>query len=393
MSNHLTPAITGLAITGRAITGVVNVGTVSTGTNHINHSQLDFFSGAGSASVNLYTGRLLFTRPDISVGANTFTFGVSHTYDTHSSAVMPQNSVMGNQWNISIQQHLAPNSNNPQQYFYYDGRGFTHVFEEFDRNASRVRYHDTTGLGLVLIDDRQNSWPQIFIEDTQGEQLVFDNQALTLRRIVSSQDGRVAKVIEYDAQGRPLSIFDSRKQSRSITFAYENNLLARMECHDGAQLRHRVSYQYSSGNLTRITDEGFSSAEPSAPARILHYRYNAQNRLRFAFDAQNGSALRVDYHADGRVMAVETGVTTHAEESGFVSNAHTAFAYDSTASALNGRINGTTVTNEKNIALDYFFNAQGFTTGVLERRNPANPTDLMTVTKDSGADSCARTFR
>jgi hypothetical protein len=96
--------------------------------NKINQSTLDFSCGAGSASVNLYTGGLLFERADITMGANSFAVGVSHIYDGQANVPAENNPLTGKRWKLNIQQNIAQNGNG---YLYTDADSYTHEFEQY----------------------------------------------------------------------------------------------------------------------------------------------------------------------------------------------------------------------------------------------------------------------
>jgi len=92
--------------------------------NRTNQSELSFSCEAGSAKVNVFTGRLLFERTDIAMGANSFSMGVSHIYDSQQNLPTGQQTHLGNGWNLNIQQYLMPNTTNEHQatsFVYYDG--------------------------------------------------------------------------------------------------------------------------------------------------------------------------------------------------------------------------------------------------------------------------------
>ena len=73
--------------------------------SHINHSKLQFSCGAGEANINVYTGRVLFESPDLSVGTNSYTLGVTHVYDSQPVYDIDDN--QGNGWRLNLQQYIV----------------------------------------------------------------------------------------------------------------------------------------------------------------------------------------------------------------------------------------------------------------------------------------------
>ncbi|MCL2234637.1 MAG: DUF6531 domain-containing protein, partial [Firmicutes bacterium] len=381
--------------------------------NRKNQSELNFSCDAGVASVNVFTGRLLFERPDIVVGANSFNFGVSHVYDSQRNATLPHSTLMGQGWNLNVQQYLVPNTNvqSATSFVYYDGSGHAHTFIAYENNSRENHFYDTTGLGLILIRTTQVNISEgtLTIEDSQGGRLIFDNQN-RLTHIVSAQhrgtvltsaniNNLIVKRIVY-SENRITEIFDTRNQNtRRIRLFYEtindNELLTRMDCIQNNIPQYEVRYRYDGLNLSSILDVDV----PQGKERIVVvYGYDSQNRLTHVVRKKSGSALRFSYCEESetnQIEKVETG--TMPQPAVFVSSStivgpvtagginqfnersHSSFTYNVTS----GGRNSTAVTNERNIILDYFFNSDGFTTGVFER-DPSSPENLMTLTKTSG---------
>jgi len=303
------------------------------------------------------------------------------------------------------------------------GNGHRHDFVAYDNDTRPNHFYDTTGLGLVIVRGNNPFFDlqiagvsfqsHLYIVDAQGGRLVFDRQ-FRLRRIISAQNPDIIKEIVYDSNGRLISFFDRRHRntltnitSRRIEFTYEDNLLRRMTCFqrvgNADKSMHEVAYRYdASNNLTSVSE--VSEGDEKERRVAVAYKYGTNNDrwlLTHAIRISSGLAIRFNYEegANIRISRVDTGFMPNPPP--FVSNRtivgsglivggtnvfnsknHTSFDYNNVSTARTR----TSIRNERNVVIDYFFNEKGFTTGVFERRYPdsTSPDNLMTLTKDGG---------
>jgi len=61
----------------------------------LGQTQLSYSCRAGQASINLFTGRLLFEHPDISIGNNSYKIEVSHIFNSQLELPNDINTYMG----------------------------------------------------------------------------------------------------------------------------------------------------------------------------------------------------------------------------------------------------------------------------------------------------------
>jgi len=187
--------------------------------NKVNQSELTYTCGAGQATVNLFTGRLLFSLPDISMGISSYQIGVSHIYNSQLELPSHLNTYLGKGWKLNIEQYLYIENG---KYVYVDGAGFKHIFELLIDNI----YYDSSGLGLTL----SISSGIKKITDEAGNSLVFENEKLV--RIVSSENEDNVKQIIYNSLGKIESIYDGRRNQNKLKFYYNGStgLLNRITC-------------------------------------------------------------------------------------------------------------------------------------------------------------------
>ncbi|MCL2848402.1 MAG: hypothetical protein FWE13_06660, partial [Firmicutes bacterium] len=369
MNNTNNPAlgigVSGMSVSGKAIIGVPTQGRSQADKTRAGHSQLSYSCSAGGASVNLFNGSMIFSRPTISLGANTYAIGASHVYNNSIIGNMPFNTHMGNGWKLDVQQYLFSEGNN--QFFYIDSGGTKHIFEPTGLNN---HFYDTSGLGLIL---RLHVNGEHIIEDDYNNRLFFNIQGFLVR--VASSHG-VTKNYEY-INGRLMSIFDSRRTGNNnrIRFAYENDLLATVTA-SGQTIR----FHYNRDNLERIERQVDNLIE-----NVAFFRYAGNQMTRVACP-KDFTSLGFTYNNHQRVSLVKEDIVNGIGQGNNFNIGNVVstleqndFAYELSDS----RVIRTTVTNRNNIRVAYHFNQKGFTTSVLEVSNN-NLNDLRTMEKEPG---------
>ena len=161
-------------------------------------AELKYACGAGDARVNLFYGRLAFEHFDVGIGANSYTVGCSHIFNSlfdEKKALKygdaHYKTHMGKGFRLSVQQYLIYDSE-ADRYRYFDGAGYRHSFVALgDGN----RYYDTSGSDLLLKHDGNCE----LIYDTAGNQLYFENGVLV--KTVSCYN-QLTKRLVYNAAGR-----------------------------------------------------------------------------------------------------------------------------------------------------------------------------------------------
>lgn len=374
----------------------------------INQTKLDFSCGAGTASVNLFTGNLLFEHADLSIGANSFNIGVSHIYNNRPEpgylAAAAQN--CGYKWKLNIQQYIKKDGLN---YIYYDAAGYKREFINYDSVSESpytvYKFYEKNNAATVLkIKKLANLFVESVIEDAQGNKLYFDASD-RLERIVSCYNGSVSKKINYDGAGNIVRIYDERKSNRFIRFSYSNGLLSEAECVEGGKQHLKIRYNYENNNLKSIQE-----FVPAAERYTTLFDYDANSNLKYAVKLGTESALKIAYDGE-KVSSIGTGIMKTvsvfedapalyvssdtycgqdsfpgftSEFKGFKTGEDSQFNLKTSAgftyNTESGVRNSTIVKNERGIAIDYFFNKQGYATGALEK----DGNNYRTITKDAG---------
>ena len=273
--------------------------------NHINQSKLEFAEKVGTANVNVFTGRILFERQDISIGLNEFNISISHIFD--SQPVDNSDYYMGAGWRLNIQQYVrksyVKDNKGEYLYIYVDANGYMHEFEKYDNQNGEALYFDRTGLNLTLYVTNNGN---CYIKDAHGGKWEF-NKGYTTKKltcIVSAINGGLKQQIEYDGYERPVRIFNSKFPNRIINLFYndeddDNKLLQRIE-NPAAQVK--INYEYDNkGNLISVKE--FS--ERTERYSVIYSYVN--NLLRYAVAVIDNSSLKISYDKFGRVVVVNCG--------------------------------------------------------------------------------------
>ena len=143
----------------------------------IGQTQLNYSCTTGVASVNIYTGRLLFEHQDLSIGVGDYQIGVSHIYNSHIAS----NSYFGRGWKLNIE-HILIKNYDKDEYEYTDSYGYRHIFKWYDADIEgRNKYYDTSGLGLLLTEYTDKN----IITDEVENQMIF-NLENRLEKIISN---------------------------------------------------------------------------------------------------------------------------------------------------------------------------------------------------------------
>lgn len=364
----------------------------------INQSELNYSCSAGEASVNLFTGRLRFIHPDISIGISNFQVSVAHIYNSMIELPTSLNTSMGKGWKLNIQQYLFYENN---KYIYIDSLGYRHEFAWL----SDSKYYDTTGLGLTLQTNLDNE----VISDENGNLLFFENEKII--KMVSGENDLNTKTFTYYDSGKLESVYDNRTSQNKIYFYYDEitGLLNKMVCKKNGVVLEEIGYFYDSNKcLVKITRtvNGITKIDSL-------YRYYGYN-LGYAVGFEDKSLIKINYeYPNNKVSIVSTGIanliSNESNDQQLYYIGDNLYCGDNiylgeTNKDIDYTISGganvlgedkrsyndflyyskyTVVTNENNVKMVYFFNEKGLTISVFEANN-GDLNDLRTLSKMPG---------
>ncbi|MGN0782063.1 MAG: substrate-binding domain-containing protein, partial [Christensenellales bacterium] len=355
-----------------------------------NQTELKFDCGAGGASLNLFTGRLLFEHEDASIGANSFGLSVNHVYnscfDEQYALKYGENADdyfrtgMGKGFKLDIQQYLVDDGGSK---VYIDGSGMRHKFVPLD--GSDGIFYDVDGMGLVLSEENG----ELAISDNAGNKMFFDGGRLV--RTVSCHNAQLQKIFQYNQSGQLTRAYDSRKPDNGIVFEYDlsTGLLKAMKCMKSTLSKRSVSFVYDGdGRLTCISD---------GEQDKTMFSYESGGLLGIAASLPDKSALKFGYHTDGRLKCVLSGAAEASvdgetqtasisiSDADVVKRTFFDFGSQNGASATVRYQRGAEADDDKDLCVAYFFNADGYATAVLEAENEASPS-FKAMEKSAGVE-------
>lgn len=257
--NYLTFAFTGERYTYTYVEYML----VDDYADHQKHETFDAMR-AGNGSINLFTGKMIFSHTDVASTGGMLPLSISHLYRSDHEEIGYTDTTFGKGWRISAAQTLAIKSNQDIIATYTDAQGRHHYFDSKEHTeGGKTVYYDTAGLGLkfdgsnVITDEKDNKMTFAngkisSISDTNNNSLSFKYNGTNLESVTDAL-GRTA-TFNYGS-GKLQSIVvkkgDDSSSSRTTTFTYDsNNRLIKITYADG----QFVSYGYSGSELTSVVD-------------------------------------------------------------------------------------------------------------------------------------------
>ncbi len=355
-------------------------------------AELNYNCDAGEAGVNLFTGRLAFEHFDASIGVNDYQLSCSHIYNSqfdeqtsleyNATNYLHYKTGMGKGFKLSIQQYLIWDNEN-KRYIYTDGAGYRHSFVSL---GDGERYYDTTGTDLLLKADGNG----YVIYDVAGNKMYFENGVLV--KTVSCYNSNAIKKFVYNTKGLLVEAYDERNKSDKIVFEYdeESGLLLKLKCLHNGKIAKTIEYTYVNKSnlncLSMITDADKKTV----------FVYSAFGVLKYVADLQTNSCLEFDYNSSGEYISeVIVGVANIAiDENSLVKSIDIPDGNVKQRNVISSDVNRyiVTVRNQKgkyqnstlDVVMNYYFNAQGNTTAVLEVNEESSIYDLRSLEKLPG---------
>ncbi len=240
----------------------------------IYQSELPFELGNGQGSINLFTGRLLFSYQDRSVGIESHNLTINHVYNSQFSLPSRFGNKCGNKWKLNLEQYMY-NENN--KYIYIDEVGMKHEFEKL----IGTKYYDTSGLNYIF--DSSNKC----ITTQNGVELKFENE-----RLVEIIYENYSKVIAYNSSGQIERYYDTKNNQNRIHFTYNDEGLLKSCYVYGANSNHYyLYYKYDSdNNLIEIKKATYKGEK-----QLFRYEYNSVNELTKIINYNTKQVIEYDY--------------------------------------------------------------------------------------------------
>ena len=265
---------------------------------------------AGSGSVSLVNGNLIFAHGDTAMDGNRMPVSITHYYNSCNSDA--DEFGLGYGWRTSVHQTLHKEYINEEVvYVYTDGDGTEHWFEEDEDDSTQ--YVDMSGLSLTLKVGDDN---KITITSKGDGRMVFpaitatptaDTPATAKVLIETIHDSVNSKIVVTARTDKPLYVDNVKDGAeRTTTFVYTTQADGSLKCTsiktpwqtDSACTR----FAYTNGCLTTITHED---------NRVSTYQYEVRNGYRLLVKVQgaDGLAVRYEYSNTGAVYGLPHCIT------------------------------------------------------------------------------------
>ena len=374
----------------------------------VNHYNQEYNCGIGKAKVNLYTGSLLFEYPLMAIGANNFLVSTNLLFSSEykSTDFNGKKIGLGNGWKLDLHQYVFPylqsyniDGFNVGNYVYIDGSFNIHKFVQYKSISSNDEatnvYYDNSGTGLKLIVKNNTD---IKIVDQYNNSYIFDEEGKMIE-IISSINENIKKKIVY-RNDKILSVYDDRKPFKAICFVYnEDNTLRKVY---STVNKVGFSLNYDNEKLDKINKYCLSNSK-----EVIKLMYNESEKLEYIVNPEDLFALKISYNTLYSVDKVSSGVMRKQENSTEISSESVSknevYLDDDGYVSKNGKISTgynlvmpqeyikhetnisyyegyTSLTNEKGININYYFDINGTVLSVLENKEG----NLFTLSRTNG---------
>ena len=273
---------------------------------------------AGTGSVNNYTGNLVWTHGDIGFGGNRAPVSISHVYNTNDIGGNTDRYGTGAGWKTSMNQRVYPCEDDDTYYLWEDGDGTVHYLEK--RQDGLIVDINDPKISFNVRNHSDTHYFRIAIED--GPYYYFDNMR-RLTRIEDVQRESNCIDITYAATNTYKISTVTDGAGRVYTYNYNSSGLLSYISYTGTGTTEiaRVSFGYTNGNLTSITD---------IDGKISTFTYE-NKRLTQAQD-YTGLKLQYTYDSAGRVNEIK-------EYDGATAGGHMTIAYGHNQTVLHDMVN------------------------------------------------------
>lgn len=261
--------------------------------------------------IDLKNGKLRFVSPDMFMGENSFSLGISHVYVSNDDLIASRFKDTGKNWKLDIEQYLLK-SDDGNEYRLCDNLGITHCFKKFDD----YRFYDELDAGTILIEESD----EVFLIDAKGNKIVFNSEG-RIAYTTPSINAKIRKYYEYSS-GRLTKIYDERSikyrhEEQAIYFDYDRK--DRLECltkvYDDSTVTERISFIYDDEDrLIATFATAFSGDDEIAYKLVNVYEYDSRGLLTKIINAENKSAVEISYDSDGKAYKIAKGIVYGAEQ-------------------------------------------------------------------------------
>ncbi len=208
---------------------------------------------AGTASVNDYSGNLVFSRTDCATTGLRMPVSIERVYNGYMAKTTYKTTkpYVGHGWKLNIQQTVAKTSLDKFPYVYEDGDGTQHYFYKKTANG-KTQYLDEDGLklelkinssGYTITDEKDNVLTfnsKGFLtssKDANGNtmKITFNTADATKIESVTDGSGHIIKLLDNTETKSGYLQYMVDPSGRKTNFKYDNGKLIRVKYPDGKE--------------------------------------------------------------------------------------------------------------------------------------------------------------
>ena len=316
---------------------------------------------AGSGSVNLANGNLVFTIPTLTATDSIFSFTPTLVYDASMSgkAYYDQTSeigitspFLGNGFKLNMNETLRCYSDDDVTvyYVYSDADGTEHYFFEDEETGVHI---DEDGLGLTLTKDSSGNitiasesggirffervshadfgtrWRLSYYQDIYGNRLVYSYMQIyydlfkpTKVSLLPNGHTTAIDLLElryHSTTGRLIMVYNTATEAAAVlrySSTYNGDIVP-----GGYLYLRQIDYAYGNSSVTSANWDAFSLDATSATNISVYstakYNYDSAGRLIEAQDVTNGTSIKYTWQNYNLTGVKEYAGTTLGQEVGF----------------------------------------------------------------------------
>ena len=315
---------------------------------------------AGSGSVNLASGNLVFAIPTLTTTDGIFGYTPTLIYNSYLSGELfydatadtgITNPFLGAGFKLNLNETLRrrADSNGEIQYIHSDADGTEHYFFNVDEGT----YVDDDGLGLTLTElssgdvsmtddakttrmfekvsetDSEARWRLSYVEDINGNRLVFtystiNNSLFKPTKVSLLPNGNTTYIdlleFHYNSLTGKLTMVYNPSAKTAVVFRYSITYDGNISSSGNMYLR-QIDHAYGSSSVSESNWNDFISSGGSTTNITVYstarYNYDSSGRLTEAISSDSGKSVKYTWQ-NGRVSQIsEYAGSTKGQEVGF----------------------------------------------------------------------------
>jgi len=276
--------------------------------------------GAGTGSVNLFTGNLVFIHDDITTNGEILPLTVSHVYNSHQAAQQYEyrkdtinnstsvygGATVGNGFKLSVQETIAVETIDSNTWYVYNDADGTELY--FYNFKGGTEYISEDGLDLTIT----KSGGIYTMSDSVGNTKKFNSSGMLYeqqdlhgnKKTITYEDGRITSITHTPKNGTENSQLSFHYNDAGALILIKNNesvYTAYDENGDLQTYEETVSFEYSAefnGTPSPAVAGYLRTITYSKGSGSCSFEYNSDGRLIVAKDTTTNAKLQYEYNEE-----------------------------------------------------------------------------------------------